>query len=664
MIDVKKAMTEKLEKSLIDPATARKLKFKPCTAKECEALGLPANNAGFVIPYFDRHGRQTKFFRYRYLEDTRKGFEALGKKKPLRYGQVSNTLNEIYLPPLVDWHDFLENPAVPLVITEGELKAACATLCGIPTIGLGGVWCFMSTKKNKPLLPLLAETVWDGRTVYICYDSDAATNPDIVRAENVLARELTARNATVHITRIPFDEARKIGIDDYLLEHEVSDFTALLERSPEYEPMKALHEMCERVVYIRNPGIVYDYDNDMKLSATAFTQHAYSNLWHSEQRVNADGTIKMVKTSTSKAWLEWPQRNELSSITYAPGHDRITDKGELNVWPGWGIEPKKGDVKMWHAMMTHIFGDAKDARQWFERWCAYPMQNPGVKMAVSAVVWGVVHGSGKTLVANTLARIYGKNYAELKDADIENPRNEWAENKQFALGDDITGHDSRKLSRKFMTMITQKTIRLDIKYVPSFSIPDCINYYFTSNDPDAFYMEDGDRRFFIWEVLAGKLDIVFRKAYIEWMNSDDGAAALFYHLLNLPMGDFDPFHEAMVTDAKREMQLVGKSELGAWVAHLKESPDAVLNGKMRGDLFSAEELKVLFDPLGVKRASANAISRELKRAGFLRPTTTPVRTEGGMRRVFAIRNMEKWRNVPHRDIVTHYISSREIKRKF
>jgi putative DNA primase/helicase len=64
----------------------------------------------------------------------------------------------------------------------------------------------------------------------------------------------------------------------------------------------------------------------------------------------------------------------------------------------------------------------KAAKEWFFDWCAYPLQNPGVKMFSAVVIHGVVQGTGKTLVGLTLGRIYGDNYKEIKDDDLESPR--------------------------------------------------------------------------------------------------------------------------------------------------------------------------------------------------------------------------------------------------
>src|ERR1700752_1489740 len=144
---VRAAMLEKIAGSRLDKDDAVKLKFKPLTSKQTKELKIPAAIAGFVIPYFSIDGKVLKFWRFRYLEDTRKGFDVLNGRKPLRYVQPPGGINEVYLPPFTDWRRISENISIPIIITEGELKAACATKLGMPTIGLGGVYSFKSNKE-------------------------------------------------------------------------------------------------------------------------------------------------------------------------------------------------------------------------------------------------------------------------------------------------------------------------------------------------------------------------------------------------------------------------------------------------------------------------------------------------------------------------------------
>lgn len=663
--EVRAAMLAKLETSALTEAHGKKLKMQPYTAEECKALKLPATKAGFLIPYFTLDGKVDKFFRYRYLEDTRTGFDKLTKKKALRYAQPGNTTVGVYLPPLMDWEALAEDAEIPVIITEGELKAACATVNGMPTIGLGGVWSFMSKKAGEELVPMLKAFEWGERTVYICYDSDGATNPDVVLAEARLAQRLVELGAHLYICRIPHPQAeegepaKKLGIDDYIVEYGAQSFKdQVLELAFEWSGSEALHKLNQRVVYVRDPGIMWDHNLRQRMSPAAFKEHAFANIHYFERRATKNGET-LVKVPAAGAWLQWEHRAECAGLDFAPGEARITEAGMLNTWTGWGLaEPVEGDITPWTRLLEHLFGDEKDSMAYFEKWCAYPLQNPGVKMHVAAAIWGAVHGSGKTLVGHSLMRIYGKHAAELKDADLENARFEWAENMQFALADDITSRGDRKFMRKLMTMVTQKYIRLDPKYIPSYVVRDLINYYFTSNDPDALFMDDQDRRFFVHEVLAGKL--TWWREYVAWMKSEAGIAALWWHLLHLDTEGFDPHAPAPDTKGKRDMIELGKSDLGAWVYELKLNTDNVLErAKYRGDLFTAAELHLLYDSDGSKKASPNALGRELKRAGFNHPGEgAKLRLpDGRVIGVYAVRNQEYWRTAPWKKAVDHYIAN-------
>jgi len=660
--EVKSLMLTKLADSLLNADDASLMQLEPATRARSKELGLPSSHECFVIPYFDLSGNPTDFFRARYVVDTRKGFDKMAGRKALRYAQPADTVTELYLPPFdVDWADVASDPSIPLIITEGELKAACATKFGHPTIGLGGVWSFQSNKNEMPLLPMFDEFNWQERIVYICYDSDAATNPNVVAAELRLSDRLLDLGAEVRIVRLQPEGDAKVGLDDFLVLHGPAKLSEMLDNAEPYAGSEILHKLNERVLYVRNPGLIWDHVEKMRMTPANFCAHAFSDWTYVEYRETKTGT-STTEISGALKWLKWPARAVVSKLRYAPGEDRVTEDCCLNVWTGWGLEePKQGAIGEWQRLMDHIFGGDGSARLWFERWCAYPLQHPGVKMHTAAAIWGPVHGSGKTLIGHTLMRIYGTNSAEIKDSDLDDERNEWAENKQFILADDITSRGDRRYMRRLMTMITQKSLRLNPKYVPSYSIADVINYLFTSNDPDALFMDDQDRRFFVHEVVAG----LFQRhtEYVAWMKSDAGAAALWYYMLDMDLGAFDPHSPAPSTAGKESMIELGKSDLGSWVLELRQNPDRVLQkAGGKGDLFSAAELHTFFDPAGTKRASTNALARELKRAGFIvaggNDDTKVKRADGSTVRVYAVRNAELWKSAPWAKACEHYVSNR------
>ena len=83
--------------------------------------------------------------------------------------------------------EVLADPTKPLILTEGEKKAAKAMQEGFPTIGLVGVWGWQKKRKGndapRELIPDLAGVTWEGRSVHLCYDSDLGEKKDVAYAE-------------------------------------------------------------------------------------------------------------------------------------------------------------------------------------------------------------------------------------------------------------------------------------------------------------------------------------------------------------------------------------------------------------------------------------------------------------------------------------------------
>jgi len=195
-----------LEKSGLSDNTIEALGFY--SADQWEIVSLLARSRpvglGLVIPY---PGSSPPYFRVK------------PDDPPLQWGKRPKYLapkgagNRAYIPPRT--RDAISKPRKPLLITEGEKKAAKADQEGFPCIGISGVWCFL---QGKRLIADLADIQWARRRVYLVYDSDIRHNPHIRYAAHVLAWELTGRGALVFVVALPDGQSdEKVGLDDFLV---------------------------------------------------------------------------------------------------------------------------------------------------------------------------------------------------------------------------------------------------------------------------------------------------------------------------------------------------------------------------------------------------------------------------------------------------------------
>lgn len=618
-----------------------------------------AARPALVLPYHGldgkpmaSHPRWPNFYRIRYLGKEPVDFKAAAGEKPQRYAQPPSTGVCAYLPSCVNWKQVSQDPEYELIITEGELKAAAASLQGFPTIGLGGVWNFRIGKEGVWFLPELEAFVWAKRTVYICFDSDFMEKPNICAAINALCDELQERGALVRLLTLPEGDAgAKVGLDDYLLTNTPDELKTLLMRAQPLGMTSSLWKINSEIVYVEDPGLIVVEETGQKMSADQFKGHS---RWATENtmqiKVSAKGDIIREKVPASPVWLRWPMRRSVRGLTYAPGQERFTEDNQFNQWEGWGTVPKAGSVKPWLDLTKYLFADAEpEALEYFYDWCAYPIQNPGTKLFTAVVIHGLAQGTGKTLIGYTLGRIYGVNFMEIEDDDLDETF--WAENKQFILGDEITGKDNRQYMNKLKRLITKAAININVKYVPQYTLPNCMNFLFTSNHGDSFFLEDKDRRFLVIEVVGEPLSDKFYKDYDEWYKSD-GAAHLMHWLMTRKISkDFNPSAPPPRTKAKERMIATTKGDVEAWVRELREFPDQVLRiGQMRHtrDIFSSRELLQIYEATNSNsRLTAVGLGRKLSEAGFRQvyggqPLKGP---DGRMERFFAIRNVEMWHKV-------------------
>jgi hypothetical protein len=174
-----------------------------------------------AIPYFGTDGKPIDYVRLK--SDTPR----TSNGKPVKYESPRGVSNRSYFPPLT--RTILADPSVPLLLTEGEKKAAKADQEGFACIGLVGVYGWMlkrlkgsDGKKSGPreLITDLAAIAWSGRRVIIAYDSDIVDKSEVRLAEHYLAETLRAVGADMRAIRLPSNpDGSKVGLDEYLVTH-------------------------------------------------------------------------------------------------------------------------------------------------------------------------------------------------------------------------------------------------------------------------------------------------------------------------------------------------------------------------------------------------------------------------------------------------------------
>ena len=122
--------------------------------------------------------------------------------------------------PLATWA-VASKADVPVVVTEGPIKALSIAQAGFPAIGLNGVYgaCARGADDRIILHPSLSGFNWVKRAVYLAFDADAATKFDVRKALFRTYLLLAGQQADV-FTITSWDGSEAKGVDDFLARSE------------------------------------------------------------------------------------------------------------------------------------------------------------------------------------------------------------------------------------------------------------------------------------------------------------------------------------------------------------------------------------------------------------------------------------------------------------
>ncbi|HEY0076512.1 MAG TPA: DUF3854 domain-containing protein, partial [Abditibacteriaceae bacterium] len=181
-----------------------------CGFSRAQSKAASKHSPVLVFPLYDHTGQCAGYVMR--PDNPVKGRE--GKKYELPQGSA----------PILDVSrltlQYLDDPAIPLYITEGAKKADCGAGHGLCVININGVYAFRG-KNAKGGLTALAD--WEyiaikGRTIYIVFDSDVMTKPAVQSALRRLWAFLKAKGAIVKVIYLPEGpNGEKAGLDDHFV---------------------------------------------------------------------------------------------------------------------------------------------------------------------------------------------------------------------------------------------------------------------------------------------------------------------------------------------------------------------------------------------------------------------------------------------------------------
>lgn len=231
------------------------------------------------------------------------------------------------------------------------------------------------------------------------------------------------------------------------------------------------------------------------------------------------------------------------------------DNVKLNTWQGWPMKPAAGKCDTLLELIAYLCGkeaNGSECYEWLLNWMAYPLQNPGAKMA-SAVIMHGPQGTGKSTIFQTLAKIYGDYSTVLNQRGLEDKFNsDWSDSKLFILAEEVvTRAEMWHIKNELKELVTGEWIRINPKNVAAYRQRNQVNIAYLSNENQPLPLDNDDRRHLVIYTPPALSEAFYDDVNIEL--EQGGVAAFYDYLLRRDLTGFHPKKRPPMTEAKKKL---------------------------------------------------------------------------------------------------------------
>ena len=289
-----------------------------------------------------------------------------------------------------------------------------------------------------------------------------------------------------------------------------------------------------------------------KFSYIYGTKFAWDSVRHEQMELSHLGHL--VGRERYKMWNESPSRKTVLGIRFEPGQELGPDW--VNLYTGFPLQPMQGECSRVLEHIKRLCRHRAEEYEWLLKWLAYPLQNPGAKMATAVVVYGS-EGTGKSITFDeVMGRIYGEYKVTIGQAQLESSFTEWQSKKLFAVAEEVVARTERNHYKGMLKhLVTGSTLQIDQKHHSLRQETNHLNMVFLSNSTVPLELDMGDRRYMVLFADDVPEPEYFKTLFKEINNG--GVEAFMHHLMTMDLGDFDEHSKPPVNQEKHD--LIGAS---------------------------------------------------------------------------------------------------------
>jgi hypothetical protein len=267
----------------------------------------------------------------------------------------------------------------------------------------------------------------------------------------------------------------------------------------------------------------------------------YSNRRIPIQVKGANGDVKTEWMPLAHWWLGHRDRRQYRGITFLPGGPEVVGGVLLNLWRGWGCEPKKGD---WGLMRRHIeevlAGGNREAGEYFVRWLAWSIQNPAKQAEVAVVLIGA-KVTGKGTLVRCLKRIFGAHLFQVTRREhVIDKFNAHLQDAVLFVADEAYWGGDKRCVGALQGMITEETLAIENKHFDVVEVPNRLHILMLAEPGWIIPAGPHERRYAAFTVSKARMKDGAWFGPLNKQVAEGGAEAMFWDLGRMKLGEWHP----------------------------------------------------------------------------------------------------------------------------
>jgi putative DNA primase/helicase len=238
-------------------------------------------------------------------------------------------------------------------------------------------------------------------------------------------------------------------------------------------------------------------------------------------------------------WINHPKRAEFEGMVFSPGADV---PGYLNLWAGWGVEPKAGACWKYLEFVSEVICAGDDSLfDYVINWCAHLVQRPQ-ELPETALVFRGREGIGKNTFVDPLRDLVGREHFLLLSSmnQITGRFSGHLANSLLVFCNESVWGGDKSAQGVLKSMITDEVQPIEHKGRDLAMMRSYKRMIFATNENWAVPRGADDRRYVITDVSdARKGDYAYFKMVKDEMKAG-GTEALMQFLLERDISNWHP----------------------------------------------------------------------------------------------------------------------------